>query len=169
MRFSAPRSPNISAQTWGRKADRTWRKNDRVIQAVDELGAEEPLDLAAAPGLVGPGVDQGDIERGAHDLQVLGPIRRAVVAIQSSGHSAAQHRLLETVGEARGTLAAVEGRERDDARGIVDQGVQVGLGAAPAGDQQAGTVHDVGHPQVASVLRKRYTVLRGRRTVSPGG
>ena len=104
--------------------------------------AEEAFDLAATARLVGPGVDQGDVERGADDLQVVGAEGGAVVAVEPSRQAAAQQSLLEGVLEAGGILDQVEGGKRHHARCVVEEGVEVGLAAvAPARHQQARTVH----------------------------
>ncbi len=64
----------------------------------------------------------------------------------------AQHRLLEAVGEASGILAAVESREGNNPRRIVEEGVQVRLVTATSSlDQQPGTMHYVGRPKIARV------------------
>ena len=52
--------------------------------------AEETLDLASPTGPVRPGVDQGDVERGADDLQVVGAEGGAVVAVQPPWQAAAR-------------------------------------------------------------------------------
>ena len=108
--------------------------------------------VAPSARLVGTRMDQGDVEGGADDLQVVGPEGGAIVAIQLARHAPPQEALLERVLEAGGVLRAVEGRERDHPRGIVEEGVEVGLGplAAPRHEQPR-PVHDVARPQVVGV------------------
>lgn len=114
--------------------------------------AEETFDLATPTGPVRPGVDQGDVERGADDLQVVGAEGGSVVAVEPPRQAAAQQRLLQSVLEAGGILGQVEGGKRHHARGIVEEGVEVGLAAvAPSWHQQTGPVHQVRGPQIVDV------------------
>ncbi len=114
--------------------------------------AEEALDLAATAGLVRSGVDQGDAQGGADQPQVVAAVHASVVAVQPPRDAASQQRLFERVLEAGRVFGEVEASEGHQAGGVVDEGVQVGLGApAPPGNEQPGTVHHVGHPQIAGV------------------
>src|SRR5215207_3743814 len=114
--------------------------------------AEEAFDLASPTGSVRPGVDQGDVERGADDLQVVGAEGGSVVAVEPPRQATAQQPLLQSVLETGGILGQVEGGKRHHARGIVEKGVEVGLATiAPPRHQHAGPVHQVRGPQIVDV------------------
>jgi len=58
------------------------RKANKKVPA---YGSEEAFNFATPLGLVGPGVYQGDAQRGRNVLEMLGSIGSAVIYIQLSG------------------------------------------------------------------------------------
>ena len=68
-------------------------------------GADEALDLALAPGMVGLGVEQADAEVGADDAGVVADEGFALIGIEFVRQAAAQDSLLETVEEGDGVAS----------------------------------------------------------------
>jgi hypothetical protein len=58
-------------------------------------GAEEPLDLALAPGVVGLGVEKADIEVGTDQAGVVVDEGAALIGVELAGQAAAAESLLE--------------------------------------------------------------------------
>ena len=110
--------------------------------------AEEPFDLALPRRLERPGVDQRHAQPGADQGDMARAVGASVVDIEALRQAAPDQRVPEHRQEGRAVLGHGEGREGDDAGGVVDEGDQVGLAPGPA-DADPGPVHDVAHPQLA--------------------
>ncbi len=71
-------------------------------------GEEEAFDLAAAPTVIGAGVEEFDAEIGADDLEVLGTEGGAVVGVELVGEAAGADRLAQAIQEAFEAFGGVE-------------------------------------------------------------
>ena len=128
-----------------------------LVQGRQELGSagpEKTLDFPLSLRRVRSRMDQMDAKAGADHGQVAGAVGGPVVAVQSLRDAAFEQGLAQDGQERLGAFGEGEGGVRDDARGIVNDGQQVGLAPPPpvvgiAAD--LGAMHAIGHPQRARV------------------
>lgn len=95
------------------------------------------------------GVDEGHAQLGAHEREVTGAIRTAVIHVQTFRNAAAEDRAFEDGQEGGHRFAAREGRVRNHPGRIVEQRDEVRL-VPPAvlGVEHRRPVHDVAHPEL---------------------
>ena len=113
-------------------------------------------------------MDQRDAELRADETEVLRAVHRAIVDVETLGHPAPTHRLLEHRQEGRRVLRQREGGVRDDARRIVEQREQVRLPLLLPLAEHARPVHHVAHPKLAGLLESEAPAILARRILRRG-
>ena len=96
-------------------------------------------------------MDQGDAELGAHQREMLRAVIGAVVHVQALWNAAAHERLLEYRQERLGVLRHRKCAVGNHAGGIVEEGDEIALAPCAPGDCDAGTMHDIAHPELAGM------------------
>ncbi len=114
-------------------------------------GADEPLDLALAPGVIGFGVKQADAEVGANGAGVVADKGLALVGIELVGQAAAQDGLLEAVEESDGVAGEIIGGVGDEAAVVVNNDAELGGDGFALGSAQGGAAGEVDHPEVVGI------------------
>ena len=128
-------------------------------------GAEPAFHFALALRAMGPGVDEGHTELGAHQRQVLGAVVGAVVDIQALRQAAAHQRLLEHRQEGGGVLGQGKGGIGHHPRGVVYESDEVSLAPGAPLDVHGRAVHHVAHPQLAGTRKGEAAPVIARRCV----
>ena len=119
------------------------------------------LQFALALGRVGSAKNQMDVQPRAHALQGGSTVGGPIVDNNFYGHATAQQGLLEHPLDIERRLAQAERAVRHQARGIIDQGHQIGLAQLPL-DRQAGAVHHIAIPNRACKLGTEAALLFGQ-------
>jgi hypothetical protein len=107
----------------------------------------KPFDLAAALGLVGFGMHQGDAKRGGDFLKVSGPEGRAVVDVEFSRQSPFEKRLAEGIEVGVEPFREKELGVGNEPAHIVKESKEIGLALLfSRGDHRA--VHGIALPVI---------------------
>jgi hypothetical protein len=127
------------------------RDGSEVVQAALAKGAPEALHLASRRRITRPGVDERDPQPLAAKTEDFAAIGRAIVEVERVRRTVTAQRADEQ-GEHVGFLLGVVRLERDDeARGVVEQGVDA-QGARLTADEDRLTVTDVAVPERARTV-----------------
>jgi len=126
-----------------------------AIQIVQELvptRAEEPLDLAAAFGLIGRSVHDQHADGGRNPRQLCTAIDLGVVHIEPDSGAPTGDRLAQAVQAGVQTLGGVELGMRDEPAGVVEDGMQQGLHLAAAGALHIGAIEHIRLPDLIAMF-----------------
>ena len=116
-------------------------------------GADETLDFAFAPGVVGLGVQKPDAEVGADDAGVVVDEGFALVGVELVRQAAAKNALFEAVQEAGRVAATVIRGVGDQAAVVVEQDAELGGDYFAFEGAQGWAAGEVNHPQVVGCGR----------------
>ena len=124
------------------------RLEAQALLEVGLNGEEKPFDLTFAPTVIGPGVQELDVEIGADDSEVAAGEDFSVVAVKFQRDAPAFDALAQDIQQGFERLVRIVGRRGAKARAIVDEREEPGANRAFALGAQGRPVHHVGHPQV---------------------
>src|SRR5487761_2469562 len=125
-----------------------------------------PLQLPLPLRGVGTTMNQLDAEACADRLQSAGPIRRAVVDHQFAGDAALEDGLFEYAFDVERGLAEAKRAVGDQARGIVEEGDEVGF-APPTAQAHLGSMQDIAVPDIVCMGGREAASFLG--DTRPGG
>ena len=109
-----------------------------------------------------------DADRGGNACQLWTAIHFGVIDIEANGEAAGGDGLTETVQEGVQSLVGVELGVRDEAAGVIQDGVQEGLPLTAPGALDVRAVEHVRLPDLIRVLSFEFFVCRGREQLALG-
>ncbi len=110
-----------------------------------------------------------DTEGGGDAGQLLGAIDLGVIHVEPHGHAAGGDGLAQTIQAGIQSLVGIELGVRDEAAGVVEDGVQEDLHLAAAGALDIGTEEHVGLPDLVAELGFELLVRGWRSEQLPFG
>ena len=132
----------------------------RLVRNCSRHGAEEALDFSAALGLIGRSVHDEHADGGGDARQLRAAIDLGVVHVEPHRHAAGGDGLAQTIQAGIQSLAGIELGVRDEAAGIIQDGMQEGLHLAAAGALDVGAEEHVRLPDLVAVFGFELLVRR---------